>query len=133
MTCFLWSLSEWSLSYLLTRGITHNINTVTTNSVLMCDWLFYQKLQTKELRISNISESLLLGSSVSIYLPLHCQCLINSIPFEMTSQVLGIVIFIKIREWFYYVDLCNFEIVVNLVHTCVVTIYNTEYLKTRGK
>ena len=33
----------------------------------MCDFVFSQKLHTKELRLSNISESLLYGSSVLIF------------------------------------------------------------------
>ena len=48
-------------------GITHKIHSVTGKSVLMCNFLLFHTLHTKELRISNIYESLLFGSSVSIF------------------------------------------------------------------
>ena len=70
LTCFLWSLSEWYFSSLRVWVITHNIHPVTEKSVLVCNCLFLQILGTKELRISNIYESLLYGSSLSIF-PSH--------------------------------------------------------------
>ena len=48
-------------------GIKHRIHKVTANSVLICNCLFYHSLNTEELRISNISESILSGSSVTIF------------------------------------------------------------------
>ena len=44
-------------------GITHSIHPVTSKSVLMCNCLFCHNLHTEELRISNISDSLLSVSS----------------------------------------------------------------------
>ena len=67
LTCFLWSLSEWSLEYLRILGITHSIHPVTAKSVLMCNCLFCHNLHSEELRLSKISDSLLSGSSVSIF------------------------------------------------------------------
>ena len=67
LTYFLWFLSEWSLASLQMWGITHSIHPVTTKSVLMCNRLFCHKLHTEELRLSNVSESLVSGSSVSIF------------------------------------------------------------------
>ena len=47
-------------------GITHSIHPVTSKSVLVCNYLFWHKLHTEELGLTNISESILSGSSVSI-------------------------------------------------------------------
>ena len=67
LTFFLWFLSEWSYASLRMWGITHIIHPVTAKSVLMCNFLFCHKLYTVELRLSNISESLVSGSLVSIF------------------------------------------------------------------
>ena len=67
LTCFLWSLCEWSLAYLWMCGITHSIHPVTKKSVLMCSFLFCYILHTEELRITIISESIVYGSSVYIF------------------------------------------------------------------
>ena len=47
-------------------GITHIIHPFTAKSVFICNSLFCHYLHTEKLRISNISESLISGSSVSI-------------------------------------------------------------------
>ena len=47
-------------------GITHSINPVTGKSVLMCICLFCRRLYTEELRLTDISKSILSGSSVSV-------------------------------------------------------------------
>ena len=67
LTCLLLSLYEWSFAYLWMWGMTHNINPVTEKSVLMCNCIFYYKLNTKELILSDIYESLIYVSSVSIF------------------------------------------------------------------
>ena len=46
--------------------IPHSIHPVTEKSVLMCNFRFCHSIHTEELRISNISESILSGSSASI-------------------------------------------------------------------
>ena len=47
-------------------GITHSIHIVTEKLVLVCICFFCHKVHNKELRLTNISESLLSGSLVSI-------------------------------------------------------------------
>ena len=46
--------------------ITHSIHPVTEKSVLMCNCLSCHSLHTEKLRISNVSESIISGSSVPI-------------------------------------------------------------------
>ena len=69
LTCFLWFLSEWYFASLQICVITHIIHPVTTKLVPVCDCLFCHSLHTEKLRISNVSESILSGSSVPIFSP----------------------------------------------------------------
>ena len=67
LTCFLWSLYEWSFAYLWVWVITHSIHPVASKSVLICICLFCHILHTTYFTLFNISESILSGSSVSIF------------------------------------------------------------------
>ena len=67
LTCLLWSLSEWYFVSFWMCGITHIIHPVTAKLVLMCNCLVCHILHTEKLRLSNVSKSILSGSSVPIF------------------------------------------------------------------
>ena len=58
----------------------------------MCNGILYHKLQTKEFRISNIINHYYLYHQYQSYLPLHCNCLMKSLPLYRMGNILGIVL-----------------------------------------